>query len=380
MEKVEEKTNTVENNKKVRNSNFELLRIIAMVMIVIYHYSVHTKWTTFTYENMCFNIFLTQIMRFWGKIGCYLFMLITGYFMINKKIKFKKVFYLALEMELYSVVIFLLLKFVNGQNFSKIDIFKYFVPVVYGNWFVSNYIMFYFLIPIINKILLSLGKNDFKKLLTLVLIIYIIIPSIFYVFGKGEGFFGKFDFMIVSYILGAYINLYGLKRFERKKFCRITICICLILMVLQVCLFDGITLLRKNNRYIEMATTSRFETSIFVMLISISLFYLFKNKNINSKIINFIAPSTLGIYLIHDNMILKDWLWNKFYPNNDYLFSNMMIVHFLIKVTAVFIACLIIDIIRRYLLEKPLTKVIDKTYEKIENISKKAYNKIEKSI
>ena len=58
----------------------------------------------------------------------------------------------------------------------------------------------------------------------------------------------------------------------------------------------------------------------------------------------------------------------------------MMMVHFLIKVIAVFIACLIIDKVRIYILEKPLTKVIDKAYEKIEKISKKAYDKVEKSI
>ena len=99
MEKVENKNNTVENNKKVRNSNFELLRIIAMIMIIIHHYTVHGGWIPFTYENFTFNMVLTQLMRYGGKIGCHLFMMITGYFMIKGKTNFKKIFKLVLEMD-----------------------------------------------------------------------------------------------------------------------------------------------------------------------------------------------------------------------------------------------------------------------------------------
>ena len=366
--------------EKIRNSNFELLRIFAMFLIIIHHYSVHAGWDMFTFENFSVNIILTQFMRYGGKIGCHLFMLITGYFMIKKQINFKKIFYLALEMEFYSVTIFLIFRFIRGESYGISDWIRYFKPVVFGNWFVVNYIMLYFFIPFINKFLNSLEKPDFKKLLIVTIFIYSIVPSIWYYFGKGEWQFSNFDFLLVSYMIGAYISLYGINKFESKKYCFKILFISVLIILLLIGLFDFLAIKLKQNKYIEMATITRFETSIFVILISITLFYLFKNKDIKSRLINFVASSTLGIYLIHDNFILRGWIWKEVYPNNNYLYSNYMIVHFIIKVIAVFIICLVIDKLRLYLIEKPLKKPLDKLYEKVESLSKKVYEKVEKLI
>ena len=52
-----------------------------------------------------------------------------------------------------------------------------------------------------------------------------------------------------------------------------------------------------------------------------------------------------GIYLIHDNDILRPILWTVLSPNPQYV--DFPYIHVLVKVSCVFIGCLAIDLLRR---------------------------------
>lgn len=78
----------VSNSKeKIRESNIELLRIVAMFMIVVSHYVLHSG---IDYNSMSigFNRVILEIANL-GDIGVIVFVLITGYFSINSKQPFK---------------------------------------------------------------------------------------------------------------------------------------------------------------------------------------------------------------------------------------------------------------------------------------------------
>ncbi len=53
------------------------------------------------------------------------------------------------------------------------------------------------------------------------------------------------------------------------------------------------------------------------------IFNILKKRRIFNKHINYLARSALGVYLIHENTILKDFLWNQLhlttYYNSPYL-------------------------------------------------------------
>ena len=137
---------------KEKNSSIEFLRIVSMIFIIIYHYSIHGGFDDITYNNLSLNNLFLQILLFGGKIGCYLFMFITGYFMINGRMNYKKIFKLILELEFYSLVIFFIFNYGLGKHYSKKDWVRNLFPIIYGNWFVVNYIMLYLFIPFINKL------------------------------------------------------------------------------------------------------------------------------------------------------------------------------------------------------------------------------------
>ena len=73
-----------------RSSNFELLRIISMLLIVASHYAYHGiwqfgtvnegLWKTALFAKKLFTCFLEQ-----GEVGVACFFMISGYFLIQKK-------------------------------------------------------------------------------------------------------------------------------------------------------------------------------------------------------------------------------------------------------------------------------------------------------
>lgn len=78
---------------KKRQSNFELLRIVAIMMIIIHHSMVHgtldvSQFTLF--HSNPYTVALFCIVAFGGKVGVYVFSIISGYFMLYSHNSVKK--------------------------------------------------------------------------------------------------------------------------------------------------------------------------------------------------------------------------------------------------------------------------------------------------
>ena len=86
VDKMETGTHNLQTNRQTvtRQSNFELLRIVAMVMIVFHHFAVHGGFnfdsTTLSIPRFWFNFIIMG-----GKTGVNIFVLISGYFLIQSK-------------------------------------------------------------------------------------------------------------------------------------------------------------------------------------------------------------------------------------------------------------------------------------------------------
>jgi len=218
-------TNTLE-NKKERNSSLELLRIIAMLLIIAHHYVVHGGFS-FDFSNNAVSVAYLKIISMFGKSACSIFALITGYFMISidtKKGFYRKIIPLLFKMLFCSLIVFFVVYIFGGECGVK-DLIRTLMPLFFGNnWYVKTYVAFYFFIPFINQYLLSIDKKRYQQLLILIMCIYLIANTIslnqFDVLG-GAGF------MFVMYVFGSYYKLYGNKeRLNTKN-----------LMISMLCLF-----------------------------------------------------------------------------------------------------------------------------------------------
>ena len=86
------------------------------------------------------------------------------------------------------------------------------------------------------------------------------------------------------------------------------------------------------------------EVNSFIMLImATSIFIFFVNKKEwNNKGINYISSSVLGIYLIHDNFIIRQHIW-EFLKIEEHLSDPYYFVYEIGIILFVFCSCLIID-------------------------------------
>ena len=110
-----------------RQSNFELLRIILMLMIVGLHTLFHGgALPLLTPEHANYYIANTYESLFIVAVNC--FIIISGYFRIKGSIK--KVLKIEFQILFYSISIFVIFVVFNRDYFSIKEMFRSFTPVI----------------------------------------------------------------------------------------------------------------------------------------------------------------------------------------------------------------------------------------------------------
>lgn len=69
---------------KIRDSRIELIRIISMILIVLFHLTMYSGFSIVE-DNLSFNYILHTMFGIFGKVGVVLFVAITSWFYVDKK-------------------------------------------------------------------------------------------------------------------------------------------------------------------------------------------------------------------------------------------------------------------------------------------------------
>ena len=347
---------------KKRSSNLELLRIISMVLIIAHHYSVHGGYNI-TDNSLYANKLIVQLLSLGGKLGVNCFILITGYFTIDSSFKIRKVVRLWLEILFYSVGISLIFYCTGLADFNMKYFIKSLLPVTFSlYWFATAYVILYILTPFINIFINTIKKETYIKIIILALLLWSFIPT----FTKQEMGGTYVTWFITLYLIAAYIKKYPINFFTK---CRANILLALMfycLIILSVIAFDLIGI--KYAIFSKYATYFMEINKLPLVACSITLFLGFKNVRIGANsFINGIAECMFGVYLIHDNELVRSFLWLKLFKNNTFLSSPYLLLHAFLSIITTFAVCTVIDKIRIILIERSVMKTIDHNWIKIEN-------------
>lgn len=119
--------------KSSRSSNIELLRIIAILLIISFHYAYKGGWT---FSEFTVNEFIIKIFYMFGELGVNLFMLITGYFMIDGKFKIKKLVLMGIQVDVYHIVILYLACKLGVYTIAtpRESLLLYFLPITFSRY------------------------------------------------------------------------------------------------------------------------------------------------------------------------------------------------------------------------------------------------------
>lgn len=359
------------NNIKRRESQFEILRIISMFLIVMYHFSIYT----FGFETISFsyNKIVMDILSIGGKIGVNIFILISSYFMINKNFKARKFIKLFGQVWFYSIFTLIILKiFVPSYSINIKEIVKSVFPILLNKyWFVTAYILLMIFSPYLNFIINNFSEKMLKKLLVTLLFFSVIINGTISMSFEEMGC--SIIWFSTLYLLIGYIKKYVDLTKKKKSKNLIIFIVSYALLALSCIIIDLVGYKMQNNNII--LSQSRYfmrQNSILSFLASIELFLFFtKIKIKNNNIINKIASCSFGVYLIHDNDILRNYLWKTMFQSYNYYNYIWFILYALGVIIIVYSVCTLIELIRIETFEKFYLKIIDFFINKIKIILSK---------
>ena len=346
-----------------RSSNFELLRILAMLMIVASHATQHSgsgDWALIT-KPFSLNVFATYLFGTYGQTGVILFVIISSWFLCtSSSIHINKAVRLYFQTMISSELIFLFVKFGGFEPVGIKEFIKALLTPVYsGYWFIRTYLLFYLLVPFLQKAVQAADEITHRKLL-IILTVFLALLSFFIPDIESE--FGRVGVFVYIFIAVSYLKKHEGNFLE--KHCRLIFISLLILMQTSLlaanifCYHFGF-----SSEFLEKILKRIFPCRhIFVMLLSMSLFYIFKNyvKIGNSKIVNAIAKTTFGVYIFHENplycsygenglsdkaLLFERWLHVGEHFETDAFYP----LYFLLCVLFVFVSCSLLEFLRQSL-------------------------------
>lgn len=206
-----------------RKSNMELLRIMGIVMIAVFHCAYKSGFDF----PPGFSVNKLAVKCFWmlGELGVNLFMLISGYFMVNGRFKWKKLIRLLAEAQFYWWLTLLIGSRVGACTPPQgiRGLFLAFFPVTLNRcgWFLTVYVLIYLLSPYLNLLIRAMDEKTYGKFLLTVLGLFCVIPTFFgFFFNATETmlYYNRFIWLIIMYFLGAYIYIYICKTTKIRTF------------------------------------------------------------------------------------------------------------------------------------------------------------------
>ena len=334
-----------------RNTSIELLRIISMIMIMFHHFAYHGNFEWNFNEVTLPHLWYDFILR-GGKVGVDIFVLISGYFLIENTEKLfqpKKLLKFWGQVVFYSIMTYLLSVMLRLNAFEIKQLIKVCLPITYpGWWFASTYFMLYLIHPFLNKLLHGLSKTEYQYLILMMVLCWSIIPTATTQLFESNSLL----WFVTLYGIAGYVNLYGgNQKLQSKHY------FSLYFMVLIITYTVSTTFLFLGTKKEEWSTHAIdfFEIErLPILLMAITLFMGFVTLKMNyHKWINMIASATFGVYLIHDSSYIRYYLWTNIFKINQYQDSTFLILYSILVVFILYVSCTMIDLIRKKLVEKP---------------------------
>lgn len=306
--------------KLERQSGVELLKILAIMIIVLCHttQSLGDPSTEYAYLGYVLNqqvatrsiqhVVLT-LFRYLGTLGNDIFFVCSAWFLCGdeKKSSSKKILQMVLDCWVISIVYLLIFLTVGGSlpfeiNISKKDIIRSIFPTIFSNnWYIVCYMIFYAISPWLNLIISKMTK---KELLHTDIIMGSLYYGIAYI--CVDAFFvNNLIRFIVMFFLVSYIKLYMNETFAniRVNYVLLIIGIGGTIGVAVSINYLGLWITRLGNGLLRWVNMS----NPFLLMIAISSFHIFRKMEFRNYTINKVARLSLLVYLVHENLLIRSY-------------------------------------------------------------------------
>lgn len=282
-----------------RNFGIDAFRILAMLMVVALHVLGGEGLFLNHTSGVPNSILWFLETAAYPAVNCYA--LITGYVCVTQKNqRYSRLMDIVAQAFFYSVIIQCIAELFhpNGESFQRI--LKSFNPSnIGGYWYFTAYCGLFFIIPLLNKIILNSSKRTMLKTLIGAFFIFSAVPYIYQRdFFKTAGGYCMV-WLAILYFFGAYLRLYGAPRIKTAG------------AVAGYLICTAVSwIMETNAKYIPEELTDLKKcfngalsyTAPLMVLAALFLAIAFMNyqpKRTATKIIAMLSPYTFGVYLFH---------------------------------------------------------------------------------
>ena len=352
-----------------RNSSIELLRIIAMFMILMCHFIVHNGYDVLKLPLGPERIFFQLVMQSGGTIGVDIFFSISAWFFLDReqtiKSNLKRVWIMERELLFWSLILVTFYLVFDRADLSMKLMAKSVMPLSMGIWwYATAYAVFLALLPFLAKGLKALGRECHLALAATVLVIWGLTSFIPGMVRINDGFFG---FIYLFILISAY--KWHLQPLSAKQAWILTL-IGISFFLLYAAASKVLSLLGH-----DMGIFINGSWKLPAIMIGFGVFLLFDSVTFHNRVINRIAQSAFAVYLITDYAASEKLLWTRLFNLQDLCQQPFAILQILGILLAIYAACTLLDFIRQALFATTIDRRRGRWFDLLWN---KASNQIRK--
>ncbi len=346
-----------EGQTKKRNANFELLRIVAMLMIIVLHYNSHAGvLLELGVPASKVQIFATMLEGF-CITGLNTYVFLSGYFLSRSSIRPGRVLQLIAQVYFYTIGVSLAMilvgTYVIHSDNSVFKTVQYLFPISSEHyWFVTAYIIMYVFAPIMNAAVNTLTRKQLKWSILGLLLWFCFIKSVIPVMFVTDHYGYDFGWFLCLYLIAAYVRKYDVVLFfNAKRSALVFVISCLLIGIISIAFHWYNLTFGGFKYYAEVPVHLNY---IFTLTGSLGLFSFFRfyrmKENLFAGIVRFVAPLTFGVYLLHMHLEIRDrwvgWMVNLFGPVSTTSILSFS-WHLVRSILIVFLAGVFVDWIRK---------------------------------
>jgi len=345
---------TMNTKGKKRMSNIELLRILAMMMVVMLHYLGKGGVLPDLTRDMEINGYAAWIMEILSIVAVNVYVLISGYFLVETGFKCKRLVGLLCQILFYSLlvpVVLLLTGVLHPEELSLNQLLQYILPVQKEHyWFVTAYVAMYLFSPVLGTAVKHMEKKQLQIVIAGLLLFFSVSKSILPVRLDMDTLGYDSIWFLCVFLIAAYIRLYGIPFFKNAK--RGILGYLAGCTGILVILFAGHFVYLKTGQLELFLETIYGYNHILNIFAAVSLFYAFYHlripEGVLSRLICRVGPYTFGVLLLHEHVEMR-YRWPVWLNVN----AGGNVVFFVLRsigsVLVVFLVGILVDMVRGFL-------------------------------
>lgn len=321
---------------KTRDSNMELLRLVAMLLIMMVHasYRALPKPTPEAIAADAVSMFLQIMVESFTVVGVNVFVMLSGWYGI--RLRWSRLLELFFQVAFFTVLCF-------GVYYAMTDTLP---PTPYLSilmlhegdyWFIKTYIALYLLSPVLNAFVQTATQRQMAITLLSLFAFQWVYGWVFEATTWLRAGYSLPSFVCL-YLLARYLNIYkpSFTRWHARTD---------LMVYLAVCSMVTVAYFLLKSR-LNLGGLLWFYNSPTTIIAAMFLLLFFSKLSFHSKLVNWMGISALAVYLTHSNTPLGQYYdlyireWHDTLPRLSFILRTGLFI------VAVYIGSILIDKVR----------------------------------